>query len=59
MSSSGMLGRVALVKSDVSEEISATIIRVTRTVVIVYFFEACVGCQLRLALFLVHGYLLP
>jgi hypothetical protein len=30
MASSGMLRRVALVKTDVSEEISASIIRVTR-----------------------------
>jgi hypothetical protein len=30
MASSGMLRRVALVRTDVSEEISASIIRVTR-----------------------------
>jgi demethoxyubiquinone hydroxylase (CLK1/Coq7/Cat5 family) len=30
MSSSGMLRRVALVRTDVSEELSASIIRVTR-----------------------------
>jgi hypothetical protein len=30
MASSGMLRRVALVRSDVSEELSASIIRVTR-----------------------------
>jgi hypothetical protein len=30
MSSSGMLGRVVLVRTDVSEELSASIIRVTR-----------------------------
>jgi hypothetical protein len=30
MASSGMLGRVALVRTDVSEEPSASIIRVTR-----------------------------
>jgi DNA-binding TFAR19-related protein (PDSD5 family) len=31
MASSGMLRRVALVRTDVSEEISASFIRVTRT----------------------------
>jgi hypothetical protein len=31
MPSSGMLGRVALLRADVSEERSASIIRVTRT----------------------------
>jgi hypothetical protein len=30
MPSSGMLGRVALVRTDVSEELSASIIRMTR-----------------------------
>jgi hypothetical protein len=35
----GMLRRVALVKTDVSEELSAWVIRVTW-----YFFAACVGC---------------
>jgi hypothetical protein len=30
MASSGMLGRVALVRTDVSEELNASIIRVTR-----------------------------
>jgi hypothetical protein len=30
MASSGMLGRVALVRTDVSEELSASFIRVTR-----------------------------
>jgi hypothetical protein len=30
MASSGMLGRVALVRTEVSEELSASIIRVTR-----------------------------
>jgi hypothetical protein len=55
MSSSGMLLCVALVRTNVSEELSASIIRVTiidelgitlaltsnrRT----YFFAACVGC---------------
>jgi hypothetical protein len=32
MASSGMLRRVALVRTDVSEELSASIIRVTRIV---------------------------
>jgi hypothetical protein len=40
MVSSGMLRRVALVITDVSEELSASFIRVTRR----YFFAACVGC---------------
>jgi hypothetical protein len=31
MASSGMSGRVALVRTDVSEELSASFIRVTRT----------------------------
>jgi hypothetical protein len=53
MVSSGMLRRVAVVRTDVSEELSAFIIRVTRigelgTVLAIcmlhYFFVACVGC---------------
>jgi hypothetical protein len=56
MASSGMLRRVALVKADVSEELSASIIRVTRngelgtTLAVtsnrptLYFFLAYVGC---------------
>jgi hypothetical protein len=39
MMSSGMLRRVALVKTDVSEEPSTFFIRVTRNT-----FAACVGC---------------
>jgi hypothetical protein len=58
MLSSGMLRRVAIVGTDVSEELSASIIRVTgiselgttlavtsnRRTLIWYFFAACVGC---------------
>jgi hypothetical protein len=56
MASSGMLRRVALVRTDVSQECSASIIRVTRigelgiTLAVIsnrrtlYFFAACVGC---------------
>jgi hypothetical protein len=48
MPSSEMLLHVALVRTDVSEELSASIIRVTRIGVIapfltLYFFAACVG----------------
>jgi hypothetical protein len=45
MASSGMLRRAALVRSDVSEELSASFIRVTR-----------IG---ELALYLVHRFLSP
>jgi hypothetical protein len=55
MASSGMLRRVALVRTDVSEELSASFIRVTRigelgtlgvtsNRLTLYFFAACVGC---------------
>jgi hypothetical protein len=37
MPSSGMLGRVALVRTDVTEERSASILRVTRIVELRYF----------------------
>jgi hypothetical protein len=52
METSGMLRRVALVRIDVSEELSDPIIRVTRIgelgttkkyKVTLYFFVACVG----------------
>jgi hypothetical protein len=49
MLSSEMLRRVALVRTDVSEEPSASFIRVTkigelRTTNTKYFFAACVSC---------------
>jgi hypothetical protein len=47
MASFGMLRRVALVRTDVSEELSASIIRVTRIGELgttLYFFAVCVGC---------------
>jgi hypothetical protein len=67
MVSSGMLHRMALVRTDVSEELSASIIRVARigelgTLAVtsnrrtLCFIAACVGCQLQLA-FLVHRFL--
>jgi hypothetical protein len=48
MASCGMLRRVALVRTDVSEELNASIIKVTR-----------IGCWLWLTLFLVHRFLSP
>jgi hypothetical protein len=54
MTSSGMLGSVALVRTDVSEERIASIIRVTRIGELgttLYFFAACTDCYLRLTLF--------
>jgi hypothetical protein len=56
MLSSGMLRRVALVRTDITEELTASIIRVTRigelgpTLAVtsngrtLYFFTACVHC---------------
>jgi hypothetical protein len=51
MAPSGMLGRVALVRTDVSEERSTSIIRVTRIsklgkilAVSRNLFAACIGC---------------
>jgi hypothetical protein len=52
MASSGMLRRVALVRTNVSEELSATFIRVTRigelgttlAATTKYFCAACVSC---------------
>jgi hypothetical protein len=40
-----MLRRVARVRTDVSEELSISFIRVTR--IDVYFFAACVDCLIR------------
>jgi hypothetical protein len=63
-----MLRRVALVRTDVSEEISASFIRVTRiselgTTLAVTSnrrtLRRNVGCYLELALFLVHRFLSP
>jgi hypothetical protein len=51
--SSGMLPYVALVKTNVSKEHSASIIRVKR------IFQTCISCQLLLTLFLAHGFLSP
>jgi hypothetical protein len=74
MVSSEMLRRVTLVKTDVSEELSASIIRVTRigklgTMLAVTsnrgtlrrntLFVACVSWLLQLTLFLVHRFLSP
>jgi hypothetical protein len=43
-----MLRRVALVRTDISEELRA-----------LYFFAACVGCYIRVTLFLAHLFLSP
>jgi hypothetical protein len=50
MASSGMLQRVAFVRNDVSVELIASFIKVTRigelgtTLAVTRFFAACVGC---------------
>jgi hypothetical protein len=49
MASSGMLRRVALIRTDVSEEFSASVIRVARigelgTLAVTNFFAACASC---------------
>jgi hypothetical protein len=69
MVSSGMLRRVALVRTDFLEEPGASFIRVTRiselgTTLAAnstrrIFSTACVGCYLQLVLFLVHRFLSP
>jgi hypothetical protein len=75
MVSSGMLRRLTLVRTDVSEKLNASIIKVTRigelgTTLAVssnrrtlrvhfYFYAACVVCLLWLTLFLVHRFLSP
>jgi hypothetical protein len=52
---------VALVRTDVSGELGASFITVTRIddLGTLHFFAACVGCQLQLALFLVRRFLSP
>jgi hypothetical protein len=44
MTSSGMLSSVALVRTDVSEELSASFIRVTKIGELGTTLAACVGC---------------
>jgi 3-dehydroquinate synthase class II len=58
MVSSGILRRVALVRTNVSEELSASIIKVTGIGELGTTNRACVGCYLRLK-FLVHRFLSP
>jgi hypothetical protein len=59
MASSGMLRRVALVIADVSEELSASIIRVTRIGELGTLAVTSNRRTLRLTLFLVHRLLSP
>jgi hypothetical protein len=69
MVSSGMLRRVTLVRTDVSEKLSASFIRVTRIGELGTMLGvttdthceeiACLSCYLELALFLVHRILSP
>jgi hypothetical protein len=54
MSFSEMLRRVTLIKTDVSDELSASIIRVTK---IGEIGTKSICCWLRLTLFLVHRFL--
>jgi hypothetical protein len=55
MVSSGMLRRVAFVRTDVSDDLSASFIRVTR--IGEPGTTLAVGCELQLVLFLVHRFL--
>jgi hypothetical protein len=59
MASSGMLRRVALVKTDVSEVLSASIIRVTRICELGTTLAATNNRRTQLVLFLVHRFLSP
>jgi hypothetical protein len=54
MASSAMLGHVALVRTDVAEELSASIIKVT--IIGELGTMLAVTCQLQLTLFLVHRF---
>jgi hypothetical protein len=56
MASSGMLRRVALIRTDVSEEMSASFIRVKRIGALGTMLAVT---TLQLALFLVHRFLSP
>jgi hypothetical protein len=58
MSSSGMLRHVALVRSDVSEELSASFIKVTRINELLLFLRS-VRWLLVTTTFLAHQFLSP